>query len=67
MMESKLGFRRICARTWAARFHPGSSASGKIMLDRVVAQGRQGLAFRGAQVDEACVERVQAPVRQRAN
>ncbi len=29
------------------------------MLDWVVAQGRQGLAFRGAQVDEACVERVQ--------
>ena len=27
--------------------------------------GRQGLAFRGAQVDEACVERVQALVRQR--
>jgi len=35
------------------------------MLDGVVAQGRQGLAFRGAQVDEACVERVQALVRQR--
>ena len=38
------------------------------MLDGVVAQGRQGrqgLAFRGAQVDEACVERVQARVRQR--
>ena len=34
------------------------------MLDGVVAQGRQGLAFRGAQVDEACVERVQALVRQ---
>ena len=29
------------------------------MLDGVVAQGRQGLAFRGAQVDEACVQRVQ--------
>ncbi len=27
--------------------------------------GRQGLAFRGAQVDEACVQRVQAEVRQR--
>ena len=27
--------------------------------------GRQGLALRGAQVDEACVERVQALVRQR--
>ena len=27
--------------------------------------GRQGLAFRGAQVDEACVERVQGLVRQR--
>ena len=35
------------------------------MLDGVVAQGRQGLAFRGAQVDEACVERVQARVRRR--
>ena len=35
------------------------------MLDGVVAQGRQGLAFRGAQVDEACVEGVQARVRQR--
>ena len=32
------------------------------ILDGVVAQG---LAFRGAQVDEACVERVQARVRQR--
>jgi len=35
------------------------------MLDGVVAPGRQGLAFRGAQVDKACVERVQARVRQR--
>ena len=35
------------------------------MLDGVVAQGRQGLVFRGAQVDEACVQRVQAEVRQR--
>jgi len=35
------------------------------MLDGVVAPVRQGLAFRGAQVDEACVERVQALVRQR--
>ncbi len=35
------------------------------VLDGVVAQGRQGLAFRGAQVDEACVERVQGLVRQR--
>ena len=35
------------------------------MLDGVVAQGRQGLAFRGAQVDEACVRRVQAAVQQR--
>ena len=35
------------------------------MLDGVVAQGRQGLAFRGAEVDEACVERVQTAVRQR--
>ena len=35
------------------------------MLDGVVLPGRQGLAFRGAQVDEACVERVQARVRQR--
>ena len=31
----------------------------------VVAQGRQGLAFRRAEVDEPCVERVQAAVRQR--
>ena len=30
------------------------------ILDGVVAPGRHGLAFRGAQVDEACVERVQA-------
>ena len=30
------------------------------MLDGVVAQGRQGLVFRRAEVDEACVERVQA-------
>ena len=35
------------------------------MLDGVVAPGRRGLAFRGAQVDEACVERVQGLVRQR--
>ena len=35
------------------------------MLDGVVAQGRQGLVFCGARVDEACVERVQAAVRQR--
>ena len=35
------------------------------MLDGVVAQGRQGLVFRGAEVDEACVERVQAAVLQR--
>ena len=35
------------------------------MLDGVVAQGRQGLVFRGARVDEACVERVRAAVRQR--
>ena len=35
------------------------------MLDGVVAQGRQGLAFRGAEVDEACVQRVQTAVRQR--
>ena len=33
------------------------------MLDGVVAQGRQGLVFRRAEVDEACVERVQAAVR----
>ncbi len=33
------------------------------MLDGVVAPGRQALAFRGAQVDEACVERVHALVR----
>ena len=30
------------------------------MRDGVVAPGRHGLAFRGTQVDEACVERVQA-------
>ena len=35
------------------------------MLDGVVAPVRQGLAFRRAQMDEACVERVQALVRQR--
>ena len=35
------------------------------VLDGVVAQGRWGLEFRGAQVDEACAERVQALVRQR--
>ena len=35
------------------------------MLNGVVAPRRQGLAFRGAQVDKACVERVQARVRQR--
>ena len=35
------------------------------MLVGVVGPGRQGLAFRGAQVDEACVERVQGLVRQR--
>ena len=34
------------------------------MLDGVVAQGRQRLVFRGAQVHEACVQRVQAAVRQ---
>ncbi len=33
--------------------------------DGVVVQGRQGLVFRRAEVDEACVERVQAAVRQR--
>ena len=33
------------------------------MLDGVVAQGRQGPVFRRAEVDEACVERVQAAVR----
>ena len=31
----------------------------------MVAQGRQGLVFRRAEVDEACVERVQAAVRHR--
>ena len=36
-----------------------------IVLDGVVAQGRQGLRFRGAHVDESCVERVQAAVRLR--
>ena len=35
------------------------------MLDGVVVPGRQGLAFRGAQVDKVCVERVQGLVRQR--
>ena len=30
------------------------------MLDGVVVPGRQGLVFRWTQVDEACVERVQA-------
>ena len=35
------------------------------MLDGVVALGRQGRGFRGARVHEACVERVQALVRQR--
>ena len=35
------------------------------MLDGVVALGRQGLGFCGARVHEACVERVQALVRQR--
>ena len=35
------------------------------VLDVVVAQGRSGLVFRGAQVNEACAERVQAAVRQR--
>ena len=34
------------------------------MLDGVVAPGRQGLVFRGAQVGEACAERLQALVRQ---
>ena len=34
------------------------------MLDGVVAPGRQGLAFRVAQVDAACVERLPASVRQ---
>ena len=35
------------------------------VLDGVVAQGRPGLVFRGAPVDEACAERVQVAVRQR--
>ncbi len=35
------------------------------MLDGVVAQGRQGLVFRRAEVDEVCLERVQAAVRRR--
>ena len=35
------------------------------VLDGVVAQGQSGLVFRGAPVDEACAERVQAAVRQR--
>ena len=34
-------------------------------LDGVVARGRSGLVFRGAQVDEACVERVQMQSRSR--
>ena len=29
----------------------------------VFAQGRQGLVFRGAQMDEACAQRVEAKVR----
>ena len=36
------------------------------MLDGVVAQGRQGLVFGGARVDEACAERAQAAVRRPA-
>ncbi len=39
------------------------SRATAIPLDGVVAPGRQELVFRGAGVDEACVERVQAPVR----
>ena len=39
------------------------SRATAITLDGVVAQGRQELVFRWAGVDEACVERVQAPVR----
>ena len=35
------------------------------ILNGVVAQGRQELVFRRARVDEACVQRVQAAVRQR--
>ena len=35
------------------------------VLDGVVAQGRSGLVFRGAQVDEACVERVRMQSRLR--
>ncbi len=33
------------------------------VLDGVLEQGRSGLVFRGAQVDEACAERVQAATR----
>ncbi len=35
------------------------------MLAGVVVPGRQGLAFRGSQVDDACEDRVQGLVRQR--
>ena len=48
------------------RFGATLNAHGHLcMLGGVVAQGRQGLVFRGARVDEACVERAQAGVRQR--
>ncbi len=43
----------------------GRGACWAAMLDGVVAQGWQELLFRGARVDKACVERVQAAVRQR--
>ncbi len=36
-----------------------------VMLAGVMAQGRHGMVFRGARVDEAFVERVQAALRQR--
>ena len=44
---------------------PVSRTSKAAVLDGVVAKGQSGLVFRGAPVDEACAERVQAAVRQR--
>jgi hypothetical protein len=37
------------------------------MLDGVVAQGRQGLVFRGAVADEACVQRAAVYQRRQLN
>ena len=50
--------------------HFGATLSAHVhlhlcILNGVVAQGRQELVFRRAREDEACVERVQAAVRQR--